>query len=139
MMEEMGRGNRESDIMLPDQFPLRTIATPEKRLLLAVLEEAVGTFQRHLGTTERHSRATFADVEVWFASEDATWLYSFVGICDALEIDATYVRSGLRRWLGRRQTSSPDKGQPTYRFPFRRISGRRHRVIGQRQSRSRRA
>ena len=67
----------EPDIILPAQFLPRIIATPEKRLLLAVLEEAVGTYQRYVMATDHRSRATFAEVEAWFASEDATRLFAF--------------------------------------------------------------
>jgi len=103
MMEEMGRVQLEPDIILPGQFLPRTISTPEKRLLLAVLEEALWTFQRYVIATDRRSRALFAEVETWFASEDTVRLYSFLGICDALGIDASYVRSRLGRWLGTHQ------------------------------------
>jgi hypothetical protein len=138
-MEEMGRAHLEPDIILPGQFLPRAIATPEKRLLLAVLEEALGTFQRYVLPTGRRSRAIFADVEAWFASEDTAWLYSFIGICDALGIDATYLRSGLGRWLGTRRTASLETAKPLYRFPFRRVSGMRHRTNGRAQGTPRRA
>jgi hypothetical protein len=129
----------EPDIILPSQFLPRTIATPEKRLLLAVLEEAIGTFQRYATATDRNSRALFADVEAWFASEDTAWLYSFIGICDAVGIDATYVRSGLGRWLGTHRTPSLATAQPLYRFPFRRVNGTRCRTTGRAEGMSRRA
>jgi hypothetical protein len=138
MLEEMGRVHLEPDIILPSRFLPRTIATPEKRLLLAVLEEAVGTLQRYVIGTDRHSRAVFTDVEAWFASEDTAWLYSFIGICDALGIDATYLRSGLGRWLGTHRTPSLQT-TPSHRFPFRRINGTRHRTNGRPQGMSRRA
>jgi hypothetical protein len=95
MTQAMGRVPLEPDVIVPSHFLPRTMATPEKRLLLAVLEEAVRTFQRYVLATGRRSRAMFTEVETWFASEDTAWLYSFVAICDALGIDATYVRSGL--------------------------------------------
>ena len=97
-IEAMGHVLLEPEIILPSQLPCATIETPEKRLLLAVLEEAVGTYQRYLMATDPRSRALFADVEAWFASEDSLWLYSFVAICDAIGINATYVRSGLGLW-----------------------------------------
>lgn len=123
----------EPDIILPSSFLPRTIATPEKRLLLAVLEEAVGTFQRHLLATDRRGRMAFVDVETWFASDDPTWLFSFVGICDALGIDPTYVRSGLRRWLDARRPRALGVAPPVYHFPFRRVGGARHRTTGRPQ------
>jgi hypothetical protein len=75
-------------------FPLNG----EQRLLLAVLEHAVGTFQRYVNASDRRGQALFADVAAWFASEDTRWMFFFVPICDALGFDVTYVRSGLRRW-----------------------------------------
>jgi hypothetical protein len=120
----------ESDVILPAQYFPRSPETPEKRLLLAVLEEAVGTYQRYASATDRRSRAVFTDVEAWFASEDTAWLYSFVGICDAMGLDPTHLRSGLGRWVDTRRTQSLESPRPLYRFPFRRVSGARHRTNG---------
>ena len=129
----------EPDIILPNRFLPRTIATPEKRRLLAVLEEAVGTFQRYAIAPDHRSRALYIDVEAWFSSEDTAWLCSFIGICDALGIDATYVRSGLGRWLSRQRTPSLGTVEPLYRFPFRRVNGTRCRTNGRAEGMSRRA
>ena len=70
----------------------------EKSLLLAVLEDAVETFQHYVIASDRRDHALFADVAAWFASGDTQWMFSFVPICDALGFDVAYVRSGLRRW-----------------------------------------
>jgi hypothetical protein len=70
-----------------------------RRLLLAVLQEAIGTFQRHAAARDRQGRAAFTEVDAWFASEETEWVFSFVSICDALGIDGTYVRAGLQRWM----------------------------------------
>jgi len=128
----------EPDIILPSQFLQRVVATPEKRLLLAVLEEAVGTYQRHAIATDRRSRAVFAEVEAWFASEDVTWLYAFVPICEVLGLDATYVRSGLGPWAARHRTRWHETAPPCYRFPFRRVVGTRQRTSGRAQGMGRR-
>jgi hypothetical protein len=120
----------EPDIILPSQFLQRVLATPEKRLLLAVLEEAVGTYQRYAMMTDGRSRAVFAEVEAWFASEDVTRLYAFVPICEALGLDATYVRSGLEPWAAKHRQRWHDTAPPCYRFPFRRIGGTRQRTTG---------
>lgn len=116
MMDEMVSRQPGSDIILPSQLLPRTITTPEQRLLLAVLEEAVGTFQRYVMATDRHTRDMFTDVVAWFASEDTAWPCSFVAICDALGIDAPYVRSGLERWLGTRRLG-------THAFPAQSMPG----------------
>lgn len=46
---------------------------PEKRLLLAVLEEAVLTFQRHVRDEGRRGRRLFREASEWIGSNDATW------------------------------------------------------------------
>jgi hypothetical protein len=120
----------EPDVILPIQFLPQSIATPEKRLLLAVLEEAIGTYQRYFRTRDRRHRLVFDDVEAWFASNDAVWLYSFVAICDAIELDATYVRSGLGAWAATHRAPAFETAQGPYRFPFRRVGGVRHRTNG---------
>ena len=130
----------EPDVVLPVQFLPQTVGTPEKRLLLAVLEEAVGTYQRYFMATDRRSRTVFDDVEAWFASEDSVWLYSFVAICDAIGLDPTYVRSGLGQWADtHRAPPVLETAQSPYRFPFRRVSGVRHRTTGRAPGMARRA
>ena len=138
-MPGTGASMIEPDIILPSQFLPRTVGTPEKRLLLAVLEEAVGTYQRYLMATDHRGRAILADVEAWFASEDTMWLYSFVAICDVLGFDANYVRSGLAPWADTRRAQSLVTPHPLYRFPFRRVNGMRQRTNGRAQGTSRRA
>jgi hypothetical protein len=131
----------QPDVVLPIQFLQQTLATPEKRLLLAVLEEAVGTYQRYASAPrlDRRNRAALADVEAWFASDDSLWLYSFVAICDAVGLDATYVRSGLGMWADTHRTPQLELEQFPYRFPFRRVSGVRHRTTGRAPGMARRA
>ena len=102
----------EPNVILPSQLLPRTVATPEKRLLLAVLAEAVGTYRRYVRAADRRSRAIFADVEAWFASEDTIWLCSFVAICDAIGLNATYLRSGLGLRVDTPRTQSLETTQP---------------------------
>ena len=61
---------------------------PEKRLLLAVLEEAVVTFQRYVTDTGRRGRRLFREAEEWVGSEQGDWPCSFHNICDSLGLDA---------------------------------------------------
>ena len=79
--------------------PLR----PEERLVVAVLEHAVGIFQRHAPARDRGRRMRFAEIEAWFASDDIDYPFAFVSICNVLGLDVAYVRSGLRQWRESRQ------------------------------------
>ena len=119
-IEAMGHVLLEPEIILPSQLPCATVETPEKRLLLAVLEEAVWTYQRNRMATEPRGRALFTDVEAWFASEDSDWTFSFVAICDVLGLDASYLRRGIRR-LRESGEVSRRTGEPRQVCDFRRV------------------
>ena len=89
----------------------------DERLLVAVLEQAVGIFQRHAVAPDG-DRLVFADIDAWFASDDTDYPFAFVSICDVLGLDVAYVRSGLRQW---RESQLEALGTKPYlsRFPFR--------------------
>src|SRR5262245_38513476 len=96
---------------------------PEKRLQLAVLQDAILTFHRLVGVGGHRPRRLFGEVDEWFASDDASPPFAFVAICDTLNLDADYIRRGLEMWRER-------TGVAIRRPPFRRDSiGTRHRVV----------
>jgi hypothetical protein len=70
--------------------------TPEQRLLLAVLDNAVATLQRSAFVGDAHRR--FLEVESWLDSDDVEHPFSFVSICDVLGMDIGRVRFGLLAW-----------------------------------------
>ena len=67
---------------------------PEKRLLIAVLEEAIKTYRALVFSGGRH----FAEVEEWIFSDDNRYAFSFRSICDILGRSPTRVRQSLRSW-----------------------------------------
>ena len=71
---------------------------PEKRLQVAVLADAVLTFYRWAGVERARARRLLAEVEVWFASDEADGPFTFIAICDSLGFDPNYIRRGLQRW-----------------------------------------
>jgi hypothetical protein len=87
-------------VVLPVQFfpggRLGAAVHPEQRLMLAVLEAAVHTFVRHAGAGTHRGRRLRLEVEEWFASDDTSWPFSFVRICQGLRLDPSYLRRGLR-------------------------------------------
>src|SRR5262245_50436515 len=89
------------ELLLPAQFhaawPYDAASWPEKPLMLAVLEEAVDDFQRWVTAHDRVGKRRFDEAEGWFESDDSDWPYSFPNICQALGLDAGYLRAGLRR------------------------------------------
>jgi len=66
--------------------------------MLAVLEDAVDCFQKHAHSRDPRAEQLFAEAQEWVDSTDRSWLFSYENICDTLEINADYVRRGLREW-----------------------------------------
>jgi len=91
--------------------------------MLAVLEEAVATFQRNTHAKTRRGQRLFREAEEWIQSEDVSWTFAFENVCQMLGLDPEYVRGGLERMKQR----PPGGGARVYRF--RRVSGRRTSVM----------
>ena len=106
---------------------------PEKRLMLAVLEEAIATFQRHTGSETRRGLRLVEEVEEWIAGNGQEWPFSFANICAALDLDPEYIRTGMTRWRENERRKAERGGPTVYRFPFRRVNGRRHSITGPRE------
>ena len=85
--------------VLPEQFRLQAKTDaflPAKRLMVAVLERALGEYETSAARTDWRGRRQFAEVEAWFMSAEARWPFSFVAICEALGLNVPSVRAGLR-------------------------------------------
>ena len=92
----------QPDIILPSQhrdtLQRRTPQNPEKRLMLAVLEDAVACFRNGLQAHDHRRRELFKDSEAWITEENADRLFSFEHICDILGLDARLIRFELLKW-----------------------------------------
>lgn len=71
---------------------------PEKKLMLAVLENAMQVFSKNVCATGVERRELAREVEEWVASTDVDAPFSFENICDALGISPNYIRKGLAQW-----------------------------------------
>jgi hypothetical protein len=101
-MEERVTSLFQPDTLMPDQyletFRRKVPLEPEKKLLLAVLEDAISCFQKYVFTREGKGRVLFQDAEQWILQKDSDWLFSFTNVCEMLGFDADYLRDGLMRW-----------------------------------------
>jgi hypothetical protein len=89
----------EPETVLPEQFFRRSGgSSPERRLMLAILEEALLDLRRSANRRTRRMRRLANEVEGWFAANDDGWPCSFLRICHALGLDAAAVRTRLARW-----------------------------------------
>src|SRR5437763_4545235 len=103
----------QPDTLLPSQFfdrvRRRTEHEGERRLMIAVLEDAVDVYRKQAGNKDPRGEQLFNEAEAWIEDPDRTWLFSFQNICDVLDIDADYLRRGLREW--KQRARSGHRGQ----------------------------
>jgi hypothetical protein len=96
----------EPDTLLSAQYmeTLRrnTLLEPEKRLMLAMLEDAINCFQAYVTMQGGRQRKMFNDAEKWIMMMDDDWIFSFVSVCETLGFNPEYVRQGLWRWKQKR-------------------------------------
>src|SRR6185503_16773604 len=112
-VDERFGGLFQPDTLLPSQFfdrvRRRTEHDGERRLMIAVLEDAVDVYRKQAGARDPRGEQLFHEAEEWIEDQDRSWLYSFGNICDVLDIDADYLRRGLHRWKAR--ASEADRGR----------------------------
>jgi hypothetical protein len=101
-MTDRSFGLFEPDALLPAQFYSAfrggSGVRGEKRLMLAVLEDALDCFQKYSSARDGHAQQLFDEAYAWIVSGDRGWFYSYENICDTLEINPEYLRRGLERW-----------------------------------------
>jgi hypothetical protein len=101
-MTDRSLGLFEPDALLPAQFYAAfrggSAVRGEKRLMLAVLQDALECYQKYALARDAHGHQLFAEAEEWISCEDRNWYFSFENICETLEINPAYMRQGLRRW-----------------------------------------
>jgi hypothetical protein len=103
----------QPDTVLPSQFfgilRKKGFVEGEKRLMAAVLADAVDCYMKQAFSPDARGRQTFRDAEAWILQEEpGPWLFSFTNICDMLGLEPEYIRRGLRTWRHGRQ--------PTFRL-----------------------
>ena len=84
--------------VLPSQFYAAAADTPARALMRAVLERAwndLGDPQLLSYQGPRGAAKLQRETAAWFASDEPTWLYSFVNICQTLGLDASALRRAL--------------------------------------------
>jgi hypothetical protein len=103
----------EPDILAPNQYfrncQRTSPAEPEKALMLAVLVQAVDTYQRFAFSDSPRGRLLFREVEAWFWREKSSdSVFSFRSICEVFGLNPDFLRRGLMQWTANRErTKSP--------------------------------
>lgn len=92
----------EPDTLLPAQYfaalKRKKFPSGEHRLLIALIQDAVECFQKHLHASDAKRRQLFLDAEGWIGDDDDFGVFSFNNVCALLGMNPDYVRQGLTRW-----------------------------------------
>jgi hypothetical protein len=78
----------------------------ERRLMLALLTDAVHCYQAGIASTAAERSSLFKEAERWLFSRRRNMPFAFEDVCGVLDIDPAYFRSGLLRWSERRLIDS---------------------------------
>ena len=132
--QQLTTGDSLSDDLVPevilplqyfDRLAPHATDIPEKRLMFAVLLDAVIQLQR------RDSRGA-SEVAQWIREEDVESVFSFSNICEALGIEPVFLARGLLAWYN--GTAATPMG-----VPARQLRTAHRRITPLRQRRRRRA
>lgn len=107
---------------LPAQWPSvrgEGAAMPERKLMHAILTDAIDVYRKYAGQPRSREFRMAVD---WLGSEDAVWPMSFIRICEALGLDPSYLRRGIKEW-------SLAKGVPL-KLRCRTFAGDSRKIIG---------
>ena len=91
-------GQRQADVWgeeTPATEQREREASGEEVLAAAVLKLAFEDLQKHRGATDVRSRRAFREAYVWVKSDERRWPFSFLNVCDMLELSPGALRSKL--------------------------------------------
>jgi len=77
---------------------MRSVMAAERRLMVAILADALDCFQKNLCARTSKRRRLFREAEQWIFSDDSHWVFSFCNICDVLGFDASALRAQAVAW-----------------------------------------
>ena len=85
----------------------------ERRLMLAVLEDALSTYIKYYGSSHVRRHREAIEVKMWADSDESDWPFSFLNICNVVGIDPDYLRGGMKKWETKKRETTG-----TRRVPF---------------------
>ncbi|MDH3442817.1 MAG: hypothetical protein OEN50_02735, partial [Deltaproteobacteria bacterium] len=75
--------------------------TAELELVQAMLRDAIQSYQKFAFAKNGRAASVFREAEEWLFCDDWRWPFSFLNVCEILDLAPTYIRTGLRVWRGR--------------------------------------
>jgi hypothetical protein len=103
------------DVVSPGQFQEMWNGIPERsaefKLAVAVLEQTVEDLQKYRSARSAEPQRLYMHAHRWVSSNDRRWPYSFLNVCDMLNVSHEPMRTkllefGLAPWKDRPSTES---------------------------------
>ena len=89
----------QPDVLCVDEYLQvyqgRATETPERRLVAAILRDAIDCYLHDCLKRNRHRKRSFREAEEWFFKADDYDVFSLENVCSILNIDPSYVRRTL--------------------------------------------
>lgn len=113
-LEEMLRDNYQPDILLPEQYNVLRRShhelDGERRLMLAVLEDAIQCYLANINAKSLQGRLLFHEARDWMRYSTGKGLFAYETLCESLGLDGGRLFGALerrRRETIERRASSP--------------------------------
>jgi hypothetical protein len=94
-------------------YQYRPALTPERRLLAAILRDAIDCHMRYCFAKSRREKKMQQETEEWFFG-DGEGVFSFENVCEVLRLAPGYIRRGLLLY---KQGPSQNGGSRSKRLP----------------------
>jgi len=90
------------DVLTPEQYYDSrrddSAIRPVKKLMMAILEDALRCFQNYADVKGGPRKRLFEDAEQWLCGDGGEGPFSFETVCETLGIEPGFLRNGLREW-----------------------------------------
>ena len=100
--EETQRWFGQPDVLCTDEYLHvyrgKPSDTPERRLMAAVLRDAIDCYLRDCCAVHRHKKRSYREAEEWFFSGDDHGVFSLYNVCGILNLDPGYICRSLLRY-----------------------------------------
>lgn len=100
--EETQRLTGQPDVLCTHEYlhvyQCKPSNTPERRLMAAVLRDAIDCYIRDCFAVNRHRKRSYREAEEWFFSGDDHGVFSLYNVCGILNLDPGYIRRMLVRY-----------------------------------------
>jgi hypothetical protein len=118
--QEEARLFRQPDALCVDEYlhvyQGRPAETPERRLVAAILRDAIDCYLRDCFTKNRHKKRSFREAEEWFFKSDDYGVFSLENICGILNIDPGYIRRSLLQHEQQNSANTEGRANPELRL-----------------------